>query len=346
MMNELFHAIENCGKSSNNLVITALDGEWIGEKALISNGMMVWKSCEDGFFAKHEEVACQFKESGIEMIDNCRVFYDIIGNEKQLVVCGAGHVSLPVIQLGVMMGWEVTVLEDRPSFADKARAAGATHVICESFEQGVKQLPEGIDTYFVIVTRGHHFDQICLEEIVKKEHAYIGMIGSRRRAAMVKQQLIEKGSNPEVIETVHSPIGLNIGAETPVEIGISIMAEIVEVSNKKKRTLGYSKDMICAVQNQEKYAGNKVIITIIDRKGSAPQKVGVKMMVLADGSCIGTIGGGCMEAHVRQKALQMIKNEDKDAELCHVDLTGHDREDCGMACGGVMDVLLEMVKGK
>lgn len=346
MMKKLFEAIENCGKCNNNLVITALDGEWIGEKALISNGTMVWKSCEDGFFAKHEEAACQFKESGIETIEECRVFCDVIGNEKQLVVCGAGHVSLPVIQLGVMMGWDVTVLEDRPSFADKARVAGATHVICESFEKGVKQLPEGLDTYFVIVTHGHHLDQICLEEIIKKEHAYIGMIGSRRRVATVKQQLIENGSDPEVLETVHSPIGLNIGAETPVEIGVSIVAEIVEEKSKKNHTLGYSRDLICAVTDQEKYPENKVLVTIINRKGSAPQRVGVKMMILADGSCIGTIGGGCMEAHVRQKALQMIKNENKNAEICHVDLTGHDTEDCGMACGGVMDVLLEMVKGK
>lgn len=98
---------------------------------------------------------------------------------------------MPVIKIGIMMGWEVTVLEDRPKFADNARRAGASHVICEPFEEGLGKVPGSSDTYFVIVTRGHRYDQVCLEKIAEKEHAYIGMIGSRRRTTLVKKLLEE-----------------------------------------------------------------------------------------------------------------------------------------------------------
>ena len=131
---------------------------------------------------------------------------------------------MPVIKIGIMMGWEVTVLEDRPKFADNARRAGASHVICEPFEEGLDKVPGSSDTYFVIVTRGHRYDQVCLEKIAEKEHAYIGMIGSRRRTTLVKKLLEEQGTDKAVLDAVYTPIGLDIGAETPEEIGVAIMA--------------------------------------------------------------------------------------------------------------------------
>ena len=117
---------------------------------------------------------------------------------KKLVICGAGHVSIPVIQIGRMIGCTVTVLEDRPKFAYNARRAGADTVLCEPFEEGLKKIPGDPDIYFIIVTRGHRYDQVCLEKIMKKEHAYIGMMGSRARTVKVKQALLEQGADPQV----------------------------------------------------------------------------------------------------------------------------------------------------
>ena len=342
-MQELFRAIDNCEPGSTNVVVTVLEGKWTGEKALISNGIIIWKSSKDGFFSSHEEV-CQIRESGVQTISGCRVFFDTLGHEKQLVICGGGYVSIPVIKMGIMLGWKVTVLEDRPKFADNARRAGASQVICESFVEGLKQITGSADTYFVIVTRGHRYDQDCLEQIIQKEHAYIGMIGSRRRTALVKQVLEEKGLNKEILESVYTPIGLDIGAETPEEIGVAIIAQIIEVKNKKKRTYGYSKEIIAAVNDTEKYTGRKVLATIVTRMGSAPQGIGVKMLVYEDGTCIGTIGGGCMEAAVMQKALQMLRGADTKSRICPVDLTGSDAEQEGMVCGGIVEVLLEMIE--
>lgn len=342
-MQELFHAIENCEAGALNRVFTVLDGDYMGEKALFSDGNLVWEKRRDGFFSDHKNKFSQVVESGITTIQGIRVFCDTLGQEKRIVVCGGGHVSISVIQIGILLGCEVTVLEDRPKFADNARKAGATHVICESFEKGLDQIEGSADTYFVIATRGHRYDQVCLERIAKKEHAYIGMIGSRRRVGLVKQNLIESGSDKEVLDAVYTPIGLDIGAETPAEIGVAIMAEIIEVKNRKKRTCGYSGEITRAIMDPDKYPGKKVLATIVTRKGSAPQGIGVKMLVLPDGRCIGTIGGGCMEAAVFQKALLMIRTDVQKAELCHVDLTGTDAEDEGMVCGGVVDVLLETV---
>ena len=345
-MIELFEAVERCELGSVNIAVTALEPEYLGEKALISNGQIVWKSSAKSFFDGREEAVSQLQESGIETVDGCKVFCDTLGQEKHLVVCGGGHVSIPVIKIGIMMGMKVTVLEDRPKFADNARRAGADQVICEPFAEALDQILGSSDTYFVIVTRGHRYDQVCLEKITQKEHAYIGMIGSRRRVALVKRLLVENGCDQEVLDEVYTPIGLDIGAETPVEIGVAIMAEIIEVKNKKKRTFGYSKDMIRVICDEEKYPDAKVMATIITRKGSAPQGIGVKMLVLADGTCIGTIGGGCMESNILQKALQMIRNGESGARICHVDLTGADAEDEGMVCGGIADVLMEMISGE
>ena len=126
---------------------------------------------------------------------------------------------MPVIKIGIMMGWEVTVLEDRPKFADNARRAGASHVICEPFEEGLDKVPGSSDTYFVIVTRGHRYDQACLEKIAEKEHAYIGMIGSRRRTTLVKKLLEEQGTDKAVLDAVYTPISAMIA--TPISSGVS-----------------------------------------------------------------------------------------------------------------------------
>ncbi|MGN0403860.1 MAG: XdhC family protein [Bariatricus sp.] len=343
-MKALFEAIQRTDTNRFNMVLTVLDGENIGEKVLTSDGSILWESQEHGFFRGFQDEIKELDDSGVILLGGHEVFCDVLGNEKQIIICGGGHVSIPVITLGVMMGCEVTVLEDRPLFADNARRAGATKVICAPFEEGLDQVEGNADTYFVIVTRGHRYDQICLEKIARKEHAYIGMIGSRRRTTLVKQILEEKGIDKNVLDSVYTPIGLDIGAETPVEIAVAIMAEIIEVKNKKKRTCGYTKEIMRAVLDSDSGSESKVMATIVKRKGSAPQGVGIKMLVFRSGTCIGTIGGGCMEANIMQKALLMAAGNGPESVICKVDMTGADAEEEGMVCGGVVSVLLERVK--
>lgn len=343
MIMELMEVIQESEGRAERMVLTVLEGEAVSEKALIINGEIVWESRKDGYFRRHEADVKNVTESGIVTFDSVRIFCDTLGQEKRIVICGAGHVSIPVIKIAVMMDCEVIVLEDRPMYADHARQAGASQVICEPFDEALDKIEGSADTYFVILTRGHRYDQICLEKIAQKEHAYIGMIGSRRRTALVKQSLAEKGIDKAVLDAVYTPIGLDIGAQTPAEIGVAIIAEIIEVKNKKKRTYGYSKEIMRALTAPDVYPQQKIMATIVTRHGSAPQGLGTKMLICQDGQCVGTIGGGCMEARVIQIARLMAAGENEQPRICHVDMTGNEAEDEGMVCGGEVDVFLEVV---
>lgn len=118
---------------------------------------------------------------------------------------------------------------------------------------------------------------------------------------------------------------------------------MIEEKNKNRRSQGYTKELLNAIVDTEKLSSDKVLATIISRRGSAPRAVGTKMLVLSDGQCIDTIGGGCMEAEVRNRALRLMKHPEKKTEVCEVDMTAMDAEEEGMVCGGRIEVLLEKV---
>ena len=270
-----------------------------------------------------------------------RIYRERIGRTPKMIICGAGHVSMPIIRMGKRLGFMVTVIEDRPKFADHARAAGADQVLCEPFADGLSKIRGDSDSWFIIVTRGHRYDTECLEAILRKPYAYVGMMGSRRRVAIVKDQLEAKGVCRETLDGVHTPIGLKIGAETPEEIAVSVMAEIIQVKNAGSAKGGYSPELLDAVLDSDD-SREKVLATIISRKGSAPRSVGTKMLIRADGTTVDTIGGGCIESEVIQKALLMMRAEEG-FRLCTVDMTADAAEDEGMVCGGVVEVMLEKV---
>lgn len=342
-MSEFFEKLASCSLNCQNVIFTVIAPETTGEKALLSDHKLIWESPKNGFFSQNFEKLSETADSGVIFIGGKQVFCECLGHEKQLVVCGAGHVSIPVIRIGRMIGCSVTVLEDRPKFADDARKAGATQVICEPFAEGLRRIPGSKNTFFIIVTRGHRYDQTCLELIAQKEHAYIGMIGSRARTVRVKQALAEKGIDRAILDSVYTPIGLKIGADTPEEIAVSIMAEVIQVKNKSLHRGGYSKEIIDAALDETAKDVKKVLATIVTRKGSAPREVGTKMLIFRDGRTVGTIGGGCLEADVFQKAVALLADDDQKACLYHADMTGRDTEDDGMVCGGIIDVLLEVI---
>lgn len=339
-MLNFYRTLQELNPNAQNLALTVLDGPDFGAKALISAGRLAWPTAPDGFFARNADAALALQDSGLYEIDGQQVFCEVLGQQKKLVICGAGHISIPIIRMGLMIGCTVTVIEDRPLFAGNAREAGATEVFCEPFDQALGHIEGDADTFFVIVTRGHRHDQTCLEQILRKPHAYIGMIGSRKRVATVKQTLLQNGADPEVLAQVYTPIGLKIGAETPEEIAISILAEIIEVKNKVKRQGGYPPELLRALLGDE---AHKALLTIVTRRGSAPRGVGTRMLLFADGRTIGTIGGGCAEAEVLGKARRKLVLGKHQPELYCVDMTGRDAEEEGMVCGGVIQVLIEIV---
>lgn len=323
------------------MLATVLDGDDIGEKLLFCEGKTIWQSKGNGFLEKYLEQLSKVRESGVVKLGQTRVFAECFGGKNRLVICGAGHVSMSIIQIGKNIGFDVTVLEDRPGFADHARRMGADTVICDSFETGLKKLPGSKSTYFVIVTRGHRYDMLCLRTIIEKENAYVGMMGSRRRVAIAKKQLEEEGVKKELLDEVHTPVGLPIGAESPGEIAVSIMAEIIQYKNQKKQTEGYRDEILDALNRKGAKGQKAVLAEIVWRKGSAPRDIGTKMVIGQDGSLTGTIGGGCMEAEVIQTARQMFAEEDMDYCIKKVELTSEIAEEEGMVCGGTQLIYLE-----
>ena len=280
---------------------------------------------------------------GLRETDRGRVFVEALGNRKKLVLCGGGHVSAATLAIAKLTEFHVTVVEDRPEFAQAALKAGADEVICDDFTHGLKDLDTDADTYVVVMTRGHRHDLDCLRQLLRKEYAYLGMMGSRSRVRKIREQLKEEGFPEERIAGLHAPVGLPISAVTPAEIGVSILAEIIGEKNRTKRQAAYEKELADWLFSGAGGRPPAVLATIIARKGSAPRQAGTKMIIFADGSSLGTIGGGCMEAEVKVRARHMLAAGQERYATCSVDMTGREAEEEGLVCGGVMEIFLEIL---
>ena len=167
----------------------------------------------------------------VETADGVRVFLNVLHGEDRLLICGAGHIAIPLARFANAVGFSVTVLDDRSDFAHPSRFPGCT-TISENFTIALQDMSLGPSTYVVIITRGHEHDVDCLMEILPRQAAYVGLIGSRRRVSFVLQWLEEKGFSRELLKAVFTPIGIPIGAESPEEIALSIVSELVCVRRK------------------------------------------------------------------------------------------------------------------
>lgn len=147
---------------------------------------------------------------------------------NRLVIFGAGHIGRYVAHMGAMLDFDVLVYDDSPEFLDPSQFPPNARLLLGSFQEALSALELDEKDFVVIATRGHINDRVVLEQVLKREPYYVGMIGSQRKRDMIFQYLKEKGVGEERLKKVHSPIGLAIGAKTPQEIAVSIMAEIIK----------------------------------------------------------------------------------------------------------------------
>jgi xanthine dehydrogenase accessory factor len=295
------------------------------------------------------ETACLALDTGkLQLLDDkiseSLLIEPFIPNPR-LLVFGGGHIAVPLADYAARVGFDVTVIDDRPSFANTMRFPQAEKVICESFENSFHLIDLRPSDFVVIITRGHRYDGIVLREILNHTCHYVGMIGSKRRVQGMMEELLTEGFLRHQLDKVHSPIGLDIGAITPDEIAISIVSELIACKNKPKISqLGKSFsfpefDKTVALRVSEYSEVPKALITILSSKGSVPRKAGAKMIAYLDGRTVGSIGGGCSESEVLLKARRVML--DKGFLIEHVDMTGDVAESEGMVCGGTMEVLIE-----
>jgi xanthine dehydrogenase accessory factor len=159
--------------------------------------------------------------------DTHELLIEPVTGKPRLVICGGGHVAQAIARQAQLLDFEVTILEDRPEFADPARFGGA-RVVAGYIPEALASLTFGWSSYIVVATRGHKLDGDCILAAVKTDAGYIGLLGSRRKAVLIADMLRENGVPEERISAIRTPVGLDLGGRTPAEIALSVMAQITK----------------------------------------------------------------------------------------------------------------------
>ena len=160
--------------------------------------------------------------------EGTEVFVEGFTTPPTLVMVGGGHVAKATADLAHTLGFRVFVVDDRPEFASQGRFPYADKVVVASYSQPLTDnLPLNVNSFVVVATRGHRYDDMALEAALATPARYIGLLGSKRKTLMIYQRLLEQGVPMERLKEVRAPIGLDIGALTPEELAVSVMAEII-----------------------------------------------------------------------------------------------------------------------
>lgn len=247
--------------------------------------------------------------------------------KPSLFICGAGHVAKELAAIASFLDFRITVMDSRSEFANHERYPHAQEIICAPFEELSAHLEKdnNHNSYYVVVTPGHQDDYTCVKQLLVSSYTYLGMIGSRKKIAATYDRLRADGFTDEQINTIHAPIGLSIGAATPAEIAISILAEIIEIKNKES-SASISSELLHTTESG-------TLCIIIGKTGSAPRGIG-SMMLVTKHRQIDSLGGGAVEAQVIKDAANITTPCIREYNLGPSDAAG-----LGMICGGTNKVL-------
>ncbi len=315
------------------VLITILTGEHSGESCVFSKNMNV-----SG--AVWHDVLHRINYDNLPSIQNLggntEVLVERICNRPKLVICGAGHISVPLAKVANMLDFDITVIDDRPQFVNCDRFSEASSLICKPFKEAFSEIVFDENTYFVVITRAHSGDKECLETILSEKFGYVGMIGSEKKIKTVMDELRQIGIDEQLLSKVHSPIGLSIGAQTPSEITISIVAEIIEVKSSKIVGNPIDSEVIDVLCKLNEPA---LVATIIKKSGSAPRGGGTRMVVLKNGTIFGTIGGGRAEYEIISAASDVI--DDGYPQIVNCNIKSIDKSGSDVDFGGSLKLFLQ-----
>ncbi len=155
------------------------------------------------------------------------VFVEPILPDPSLLLMGGGHLAQAIAEAAQRVNFKVSVVDDRASFANRERFPGVEDTIVASFEESLDAVDVTESTFILIVTRGHGYDQVVLEKAIQSPARYVGLVGSRRKIRIILKNLLDKGIPPKTFSNLYAPIGLEIGSETPQEIAVSVVAELI-----------------------------------------------------------------------------------------------------------------------
>lgn len=240
VMHEVFEAVKHLHDTRGSALLATLvtgDSQIRGHKMLVTESDQVTGTLGDPELDHRvqQEMGTVINEDLLKVftVDHqgteVRVFVEAIRPSPQLILFGGGHVSKAIAQIAKTVGFRIVIVDDRPAFANHDRFPEADECIVGEFDRVVEKLSIDRSSYLVAVTRGHQWDQPIIEQIVWTDAGYIGMIGSRRKIALMWKKLEAKGIPRQLLDQVHAPIGLDIYADTPEEIAVSVMAELIQV---------------------------------------------------------------------------------------------------------------------
>lgn len=243
--------------------------------------------------------------------------------QPRLILCGGGHVAREVAAMAAHLDFRVTVVDDREDLVTPERFPTAERVICDSYDNLEHYFEPG--ACYVVVTPDHKADLQCVSKILPTQYAYLGMIGSRKKVAATFEHLRRAGFSEAQIASVFAPIGLPIGAVTPAEIAVSILAQVIQEKNKHHAA---SADRALLDVRE-----TGVLCVITEKTGSAPRGVG-SMMFVGEQTVLGSIGGGEPEYMAISHARACSGIESRSYVLNNRSTNGLD-----MICGGTIQVL-------
>ncbi len=307
-------------KTPGSMALYDISGEIIGGRNFVSENTREKLRNLDG--------------PGILLTDQGKVYGEIIQPSPVLVILGGGHIAKPLSEIGEIIGMKIWVVDDRPDFASEKRFPRAEKIFAGDYLDFFKREKFGREHFLVIVTRGHKHDLSCAREALQTQAFYVGMIGSKRKTNEVFQKLRDEGFTGKDIERIHAPIGLDIGAETPGEIAVSIGAELIQ-KKAGKPTEGNWKEIIPHLEK------GSALATVVSARGSTPRGTGARLILKPDGSLVGTIGGGMGEGKVLEKAMEVQKTGKP--ILMDFELDQNIASEEGMICGGSFSVFIQPV---
>jgi xanthine dehydrogenase accessory factor len=220
---------------------------WLGSlKEALQKDKQIWlsTSLEEGSLGRRSLGSAEIPLSGGRRYSNCavitnddeqRLMVERVHHASRLILFGAGHVAQPTARMAQMLGYRVSVIDDRPDWNSEARFPDVSERILAPYEDVLFDFETLSDDALLIITRGHDYDQLILEALINEDVAYLGMIGSDTKVKKAVKKLEARKVNPSKIEKLHAPIGLSIGALTPQEIAVAIMAEIVATKRGTER---------------------------------------------------------------------------------------------------------------
>ena len=259
-----------------------------------------------------------------------RVLEENLTPPIHLVLFGAGHVGKALYALARLQDIDVTVIDSRDEILSKQDFPNADLIKVDYNDLSTLKL-NVYNPYFCIFTHGHSGDKACLEWCLKQNSEYIGMIGSKGKVKATFEKLLKEGYKEEQLLKVHAPIGIKIGGDTPQEIAISIMAEIIQTYSSKPNRSVIEIELLKLLTQKE-----GVLCRIISKKGSAPRQIGTSMFVTKN-KVYSTIGGGALEKRVIEDALSLKD----DVQLKEYRL--NPQGDLNMICGGDEEILFQRV---